>query len=89
MLLRGQASGVIQTMRQVGATVGLALMGTIVANVQSSQITDVIAQAMTVSIGVASIAAGREDRSKLMGAADAALYTAKQNGRNRVCKAPD
>ena len=55
----------------------------------SFKITDVIAQAMTVSIGVASIAAGREDRSKLMGAADAALYTAKQNGRNRVCKAPD
>jgi EmrB/QacA subfamily drug resistance transporter len=44
MLLRGQASGVIQTMRQVGATVGLALMGTVVANVQTSQIDDVIAQ---------------------------------------------
>jgi EmrB/QacA subfamily drug resistance transporter len=43
-LLRGQASGVIQTMRQVGATVGLALMGTIVANVQASKITEVIAE---------------------------------------------
>ncbi|MDO8213825.1 DHA2 family efflux MFS transporter permease subunit [Conexibacter sp. CPCC 206217] len=42
--LRGQASGVIQTMRQVGATLGIALMGTVVANVQLSQVQDVIAQ---------------------------------------------
>jgi EmrB/QacA subfamily drug resistance transporter len=42
--LRGQASGVIQTMRQVGATLGIALMGTIVANVQLSQVNDVIVQ---------------------------------------------
>ena len=32
--LRGQASGVIQTVRQIGGTIGLAIMGTIVANVQ-------------------------------------------------------
>jgi hypothetical protein len=31
--LRGQASGVMQTMRQVGGTIGIAVMGTIVANV--------------------------------------------------------
>lgn len=42
--LRGQASGVIQTMRQVGATLGIALMGTIVANVQLARVQDVIAQ---------------------------------------------
>jgi predicted MFS family arabinose efflux permease len=44
MLLRGQASGVIQTVRQVGATLGIALMGTVVANVQLSQVEDVIAR---------------------------------------------
>lgn len=36
--LRGQASGVIQTMRQIGGTVGLAIMGTIVANVKDSKL---------------------------------------------------
>jgi EmrB/QacA subfamily drug resistance transporter len=36
--LRGQASGVIQTVRQVGATFGLAIMGTVVASVQQSKI---------------------------------------------------
>jgi EmrB/QacA subfamily drug resistance transporter len=41
--LRGQASGVIQTMRQVGATIGIAVMGTIVANVQNTKIGDAIA----------------------------------------------
>jgi EmrB/QacA subfamily drug resistance transporter len=44
VLLRGQASGVIQTVRQVGATLGIALMGTIVANVQLSRVEDVIAR---------------------------------------------
>jgi len=41
--LRGQASGVVQTMRQVGGTVGLAILGTIVANVQHGRVTDWIA----------------------------------------------
>jgi MFS family permease len=41
--LRGQASGVVQTMRQVGGTVGIAILGTIVANVQHNQVTDWIA----------------------------------------------
>lgn len=36
--LRGQASGVIQTVRQVGGTVGLAIMGTIVATIESSKL---------------------------------------------------
>jgi EmrB/QacA subfamily drug resistance transporter len=36
--LRGEASGVMQTMRQVGGTVGLALMATIVAHIQSDKI---------------------------------------------------
>ena len=36
--LRGQASGVIQTVRQIGGTVGLAIMGTIVANVKNSNL---------------------------------------------------
>lgn len=36
--LRAQASGVIQTVRQIGGTVGLAIMGTIVASVEHSRI---------------------------------------------------
>jgi MFS family permease len=32
--LRGEASGVMQTVRQVGGTVGLAIMGTIIAGAQ-------------------------------------------------------
>ncbi len=38
--LRGQASGVVQTVRQVGGTVGLAVVGTIVANVQHDRLND-------------------------------------------------
>ncbi len=41
--LRGQASGVMQTMRQVGGTIGIAVMGTIVANVQHARISDWVA----------------------------------------------
>ncbi len=40
---------------------------------------------ITISIGVAGIRADRGDRSTLMQAADAALYRAKDGGRNRVC----
>lgn len=39
---------------------------------------------LTVSIGVAVLGPGREERSSLMTAADAALYRAKENGRNQV-----
>src|SRR4051812_1124713 len=35
---RGEASGVIQTLRQIGGSVGLALMGTVVASVQQDHI---------------------------------------------------
>lgn len=42
-------------------------------------------RSITVSIGVAALRAGREDRPALMAAADAALYRAKSEGRNRVC----
>lgn len=42
--LRGQASGVIQTSRQIGATIGIAIMGTIVANVQADKVGDVLTQ---------------------------------------------
>ncbi|MGI9557368.1 MAG: DHA2 family efflux MFS transporter permease subunit [Solirubrobacterales bacterium] len=38
--LRGQAGGVIQTMRQVGGTVGLAIMGAVVAGVQKSSLNE-------------------------------------------------
>jgi MFS family permease len=40
---RGEASGVMQTVRQVGGTVGLAVMGTIVATVQSDKLTSLSA----------------------------------------------
>lgn len=40
--LRGQASGVLQTVRQIGGTVGLAIVGAIVANVESSRLTDLV-----------------------------------------------
>jgi MFS family permease len=38
--LRGEASGVMQTMRQVGGTVGLAIMGTVAATAQANQLDD-------------------------------------------------
>ncbi len=40
---------------------------------------------LTLSLGVASCAAASNTRESLIGAADAALYRAKQLGRNRVC----
>lgn len=43
------------------------------------------AQRITVSIGVAALSPERDTRSRLMAAADAALYRAKSEGRNRVC----
>jgi len=42
-------------------------------------------QRITVSIGVAAWAPHRDTRPALMAAADAALYRAKSEGRNRVC----
>ena len=43
------------------------------------------AQQITVSIGIAELAPGRDVRPALMAAADTALYRAKSEGRNRVC----
>jgi MFS family permease len=40
--LRGQASGTIQTVRQVGGTMGIALLGTLVANVQNDKLSDLL-----------------------------------------------
>jgi diguanylate cyclase (GGDEF)-like protein len=39
---------------------------------------------VTISVGVASAGPGRDDLHSLLKAADAALYEAKQAGRNRV-----
>lgn len=46
------------------------------------------AQHITVSIGIAALTQGRDTRPALMAAADAALYRAKHQGRNRVCIEP-
>ena len=40
---------------------------------------------ITISIGIAELSPGRDSRGGLMAAADAALYRAKEEGRNRVC----
>jgi diguanylate cyclase (GGDEF)-like protein len=44
---------------------------------------------ITISIGVAMLSPRHDTRNLLMGAADAALYRAKSEGRNRVCVEPD
>jgi diguanylate cyclase (GGDEF)-like protein len=44
---------------------------------------------VTVSIGVASLQDSRRDLDELIAAADAALYRAKQSGRNATCLVPD
>jgi len=40
---------------------------------------------ITVSVGVAELASARQDLDELLAAADAALYQAKNAGRNRIC----
>lgn len=44
---------------------------------------------VTVSAGVATLASGREEADHLLERADAALYRAKREGRNRTCTASD
>jgi diguanylate cyclase (GGDEF)-like protein len=46
------------------------------------------AQRITVSIGISTLSGTRTSRPSLMAAADAALYRAKDDGRNRVCVEP-
>jgi diguanylate cyclase (GGDEF)-like protein len=46
------------------------------------------AQSITVSIGISTLSDTRTSRPSLMAAADAALYRAKDGGRNRACVEP-
>jgi EmrB/QacA subfamily drug resistance transporter len=66
--LRGQASGVLQTVRQVGGTVGLAIMGTIVVSITSDRAGS--ADPLTPAVSVAYYVAGG---ALLIGAVLAAL----------------
>jgi MFS family permease len=43
--LRGAASGVVNTMRQVGGSIGLAVIGTVIATVESSRVADIVSAA--------------------------------------------
>jgi diguanylate cyclase (GGDEF)-like protein len=45
------------------------------------------AQTVTISVGLAHLDEANQNRSGLMRSADAALYRAKDSGRNRVCRA--
>lgn len=45
------------------------------------------AQTVTISVGLAHLDEANQNRSDLMRSADAALYRAKDSGRNRVCRA--
>jgi MFS transporter, DHA2 family, multidrug resistance protein len=75
--LRGQASGVMQTLRQAGGTIGLAIMGTAVACVQHGQLAT-FADEVGVGEGgrahlKAVVAAAKGDPSMLATLSDATL----------------
>lgn len=57
------------------------------SKVETSSLSSIPAGEITVSIGVATARADRVDREGLFALADAALYEAKKQGRNRVCLA--
>jgi MFS family permease len=81
--LRGSASGVVQAVRQIGGTVGLAIMGTIVATIEQHRIGDFVSGAVTAdpargaAIGhmLGQLQAG--DRSVLAQLPDAAVHAAR------------
>ncbi len=59
-----------------------------VANLQLAHAASPVADRVTISLGVAAIKADEGEFRDLMAAADAALYRAKRNGRNRVETSP-
>lgn len=70
--MRGQASGVVQTSRQIGSTLGIAIIGTVVAHVQQSQITDVIASRRLQGADVGQLERAVTDSGGATGGSDAA-----------------
>ncbi len=61
------------------------------AAVENAAIThspDALFPVVTISIGVCELASGGDSVAGMLGGADAALYAAKNNGRNRVAVAP-
>jgi Major Facilitator Superfamily len=54
---RGQAQGVIQTLRQMGGTVGLAIMGTVAASIQRARLAVFAYQASASAAGRANVTA--------------------------------
>ncbi|MPZ24847.1 MAG: diguanylate cyclase [Dehalococcoidia bacterium] len=73
-----------ETSAEAADVVGEKLRRTI----ESSELPDGIETGLNISVGVASLTETMESEEELVQAADAAMYEAKQKGRNRVSRQP-
>jgi EmrB/QacA subfamily drug resistance transporter len=78
--IRGQASGVVQTMRNFGSAVGVAVLGTIVLTVQETKVESVLERvglpkdrADEVAANILQSGAGEKDRGAALGPAGEAV----------------